>query len=61
MATLAQSHLDQEQVQLAWGVYRALLLAENEDPKLADNPGRMAKISAARFRFQSVYDEWCRQ
>lgn len=61
MATLAQSHLDQEQVQLAWGIYRALLLAETEDPTLADNSEHVRRISVARFRFQSMYDEWCCQ
>jgi hypothetical protein len=49
-----------EEVDLAWSIYRTLLLAEVDDHSLADSMEHQRKVAVARFRFQSMYDAWNR-
>lgn len=60
-AQAAIKGISQDEVQLAWSIYRTLLLAEVEDPKLQESVQHQQDICLARFRFQSMYDEWSRQ
>jgi hypothetical protein len=59
MTALAQTAAPTKaEVELAWVTYQALLLAEVDDPALQESLDHQRQIAVARFRFQSLYDEW---
>jgi hypothetical protein len=62
VTALAQTiRASQDEVQLAWSIYRTLLIAEADDPHLQDSPDHQRSIAVARFRFQTMYDDWAAQ
>lgn len=48
-------------VELAWATYRALIIAEVDDPKLQDDETHQQAIGLALCRFQNLYREWSAQ
>ena len=59
MTALAKSRVARSDVELAWANYRALMLAEVDDPRLLDSAEHQQQIAVARFKYQSLYAEWC--
>jgi hypothetical protein len=47
-------------VEIAWATYRALILAEADDPELLDDLPHQQAVKRARERFAWLYDEWSR-
>jgi hypothetical protein len=50
----------QMDVELAWATYRALIIAEVDDPKLASDETHQRATDIAKDRFKRLYDEWSR-
>lgn len=50
-----------DEVGLAWATLRALVLAEANDPKLADDLSHQAAVAKARANFHKLYAEWVAQ
>lgn len=48
-------------VELAWATFRALVVAEVDDPSLLDDETHQEALRLAKHRFQRLYDEWSRR
>ena len=51
----------QDDVELAWATYRALLIAEVDSPALLDDEVHQRALEIAKRRFQNLYREWAAQ
>lgn len=51
----------QRDVEVAWATYRALILAEADDPRLQDDMAHQNAVVKAQERFARLYDDWSRQ
>jgi hypothetical protein len=58
---LLQTAVTEREVEIAWATYRALLLAEVDDPQLRSDLAHQSAIDRAQERFARLYDEWSRQ
>jgi len=58
--TIAKT-VNQNDVELAWATYRALLIAEVDSPSLLDDEVHQQALEIARCRFQNLYREWAAQ
>lgn len=63
MATVLKlaTQVTQQDVELAWATYRALIVAEVDDPKLLEDETHQRALTIAKQRFQRMYDDWSRQ
>jgi hypothetical protein len=58
-AVLAFKHqTTQRDVEIAWATYRALILAEVDDPKLANDLAHQEAITKALDRYQQLFADW---
>ena len=55
---LLKSGVSQSDVEVAWATYRALTIAEHDEPYLRRNAAHQLAKSAAQARFLRFYDEW---
>jgi hypothetical protein len=55
---LLKSEVSQSDVEVAWATYRAVILAEVDDPSLQDDATHQLAISRAKARFQLLFDDW---
>lgn len=51
----------QRDVEIAWATYRALLLAEVDEPELLNDLGHQSAVMEAEERFARRFDEWSSQ
>jgi hypothetical protein len=58
LAQLALRRTTQSDVEVAWATYRALILAEADDPALQSDDAHQKAIRVAMDRFARVYDDW---
>jgi hypothetical protein len=58
---LAPNRITQNDVDCAWATYRAMILAEVDDPLLLDDHAHQAAKEAAREKYQRLYGEWSRE
>jgi hypothetical protein len=60
-AVLAFAHVTtQNEVELAWATYRALIIAEVDDKSLLDDEIHQRALTIAKDRFQRLYEDWSR-
>jgi len=57
---LLKSEVSQSDVEVAWATYRALVLAEVDDPALLEDAAHQLALSRARNTFERLYDDWSR-
>lgn len=55
---LLHHRVTQSDVEVAWATYRALILAEVDDPRLQSDAAHQLAISRSRATFGRLYDEW---
>jgi hypothetical protein len=48
----------QREVEIAWATYRALILAEAEDPGLQSDMAHQDAVATAKQRFERLYSDW---
>jgi hypothetical protein len=48
-------------VEVAWATYRALILAECDDPKLQEDYNHQLAVSLAKQKFERLYVDWTHQ
>jgi hypothetical protein len=58
--TLAKT-VTQDDVELAWATYRALLITEVDSPILLADEVHQRALEIAKRRFQNLYREWAAQ
>lgn len=59
---LAFTHeVSRSDVEVAWATYRALILAEVDDPSLQDDLTHQLAIAQARATHARLYNQWCHQ
>lgn len=58
---LLKSGVSQSDVEVAWMTYRALILAEADDPDLQSDYAHQTAILRANTSFKRLYDEWSRR
>ena len=58
---LLKSGVSQSDVEVAWATYRALILAECDDPALQEDAPHQLAIQRAKVTFERLYDEWSQQ
>lgn len=58
---IIKRHVSRDDVDVAWATYRALLLAQVDEPRLQDDGAHQLAIVNAKRTFQSKFDEWSRQ
>ena len=50
--------VSQSDVEVAWATYRALIIAEADDPKLQDDPAHQLAILRSKAQFERLFDDW---
>lgn len=58
---LLKSSVTQSDVEVAWATYRALILAECDDPALQKDATHQLAITRSKATFERLYDDWSRQ
>jgi hypothetical protein len=48
-------------VEVAWATYRALILAECDDPKLQEDANHQLAIARSKQTFERLYVDWTHQ
>ena len=55
---LLKSGTSRSDVEVAWATYRALIIAECDDPRLQEDPQHQLATSLAKHKFERLYLDW---
>jgi hypothetical protein len=58
---LAHKLVSRQQVDIAWATYKAMRLAEVDDPSLANDLAHQQATEEAFEKYRRLFDEWSRQ
>jgi hypothetical protein len=58
---LLKSGVSQSDVEVAWATYRALILAEADDPALREDVTHQLAITRAKGNLERLFGDWCRR
>jgi hypothetical protein len=61
LAIIERFPISERDVEIAWATYRALLLAEVNDPCLQQDLAHLDAVDRAQESFARLYDEWSRR
>jgi hypothetical protein len=56
-----KSEVTRTDVEVAWATYRALILAECDDPKLQEDSNHQLAIARSKQTFERLYVDWTHQ
>lgn len=55
---LLKREVSRSDVEIAWATYRALIIAECDDPALQGDAAHQLATTLAKARFDRLYDDW---